>query len=146
MKVGDLLTAEDVLFLPAATDKSQVIRQLAARAAEKAGLDAEALTRDLLRREELGSTGVGSGIALPHARVQSVQRPIGIFARVDRPIEFDSVDAQPVDVVFLMVLPDTEIALQALATVARTLRDSRVAALLRSARSVADVLEVLRAG
>jgi PTS system nitrogen regulatory IIA component len=143
MKVTDLLAPEDVLFLPAAADKNQVIRQLAGRAADRSGLDAQALARDLLRREELGSTGMGSGIALPHARIPSVQRPVAILARLDRPIAFDSVDGQPVDVVFLLILPDHEAALQALATAARMLRDGQVLADVRHARSAADVLMAL---
>lgn len=143
MTMADMLASEDVLLLHDVPDKRQLIRQLATRAAARAGVDAEALVGELLRREDLGSTGVGGGIALPHARLPGVHRPGGVLAVLNPPIDYDAVDGRPVDIVFVLVLPNSDEALQALAKVARALREPGVAEHIRQARSATQLLEAV---
>jgi Phosphoenolpyruvate-dependent sugar phosphotransferase system, EIIA 2 len=85
----------------------------------------ERIAAEILKREELGSTGTGGGVAIPHARIQELNEPFGIFARLNRPIDFQAIDTRPVDLVFLLLLPGDPVGeqLKALATVARKLRD-----------------------
>src|SRR5207245_5304420 len=96
-------------------------------------------------REKLGSTGVGSGIAIPHGKLAKLDKLFGLFARLDRPIDFDALDGQPVDLIFLLLAPETAGAdhLKALARVARLLRDSDVARKLRDSRDAEDLYAVL---
>ncbi|HEV7438838.1 MAG TPA: PTS sugar transporter subunit IIA [Methylobacterium sp.] len=104
-------------------------------------LDAAAILAALRRREGLGSTGIGDGIALPHARLDAVARPLGLLARLRGPIAFDAVDERPVDLAFLLLLPAAapDEALNAIASVARRLRDPEAAEALRRARDAAGL-------
>jgi len=124
MDVKDLITPADIIPDLAAKDKRRLIEALAARAAEALELDPLAVAAALQAREELGSTGMGEGIAIPHARLAGVARPFALFARLKGPIAFDAVDERPVDLVCLLLLP-TAVGgeqLGALACVARRLR------------------------
>ena len=101
----------------------------------------------LQQREALGSTGMGGGIAIPHARLPEVRRPFGLFARLRAPVAFDAVDERPVDLVFLLLLPTDPRGeqLNALACIARCLRDAAVAAGVHGARDAAEIYAVVSA-
>ena len=104
MDLKSFLSPEDVLIDVRASDKSRLLQKLADRAANTLKLPADRIFRELSTREELGSTGTGSGIAVPHARVEGVKKPFGILVRLKQPMDFDAIDAKPVDLVFLLLL------------------------------------------
>jgi PTS system nitrogen regulatory IIA component len=131
--LSDLLRVENVIPRLKAGDKGRLIAELAKRAAAAVGLTATELVALLAAREALGSTGVGAGIAVPHARVEGLAAPLGFFARLEKPIDYEAIDGQPVDLVFLLLSPPQEAGghLAALAAVSRRLRDRRTAEALR---------------
>lgn len=133
MQVKEFLAAEDVLSFGAKT-KRDLLRTLAAHAATRLGLGVGNVLDTLLQREALGSTGIGGGVALPHARL-AVARAFGAFARLDKPVEFGAIDDKPVDLAFLLLLPDeiTDAQLRPLACVARRLKTPRLLDELRRA-------------
>jgi PTS system nitrogen regulatory IIA component len=137
MDIKDFLSPAEVLVDFPAQDKSHLLSDLSARAASLLKLDANIVSREILKREELGSTGIGEGIAIPHARMAHLEGPFGILARLKRPIDFDAIDSQPIDIVFFLLLPGTSQGnqLHALAAVARKLRDKKTLHALRSANS-----------
>jgi PTS system nitrogen regulatory IIA component len=137
MKIKDFLSASDVAIDVRANDKASLLRDLAARAASALNLSADAVATEIEKRDELGSTGIGGGVSLPHARFREVQKAFGLFVRLKQPIEFDAIDGQPVDIVFLLMLPAASQLdqLNALAAVARKLRDREVLKKLREATS-----------
>src|SRR5512139_3031350 len=137
MDIKDFLASSDVLVGIRTSDKTKLLEDLCRRAASVLNIDADKITADILKREKLGSTGVGGGVAIPHARIADVKKPFGIFARLKSAIEFDAIDRQPVDLVFLLLLPTTPAAeqLNALALVARRLRDAETT---RNARRPTD--------
>jgi PTS system nitrogen regulatory IIA component len=141
MTIEDFLAPDDVLFGLRMSGKLALLDALSRRAGESLDLPAADLLAALLRREELGSTGIGDGIAIPHARLEAVRRPHGIFARLREPIEFGAVDDRPVDLVVLLLLPAGPSAdhLNALAAVARRLRDRETATAMRQARDAAGL-------
>jgi nitrogen PTS system EIIA component len=145
MKIPDLLSPNDVMIDVKASNKRQLLQELAARAAAVAGLGADQVASHLLKREELGSTGIGKGVAIPHARLPDLQRPCGVFARLKQPIEFEAIDGQKVDVVFVLLLPaaaeDGQIG--ALALVARTLRSPGNLARLRAAKTASGLFSAM---
>lgn len=120
-----------------ASSKRQVLQALSRQAAALTGRPERSILNALLERERLGTTGVGQGVAIPHAKLPELDRLLGVFARLSRPIDFDTVDGQPVDLVFLLLAPEMAGAepLQALARVCRLLRDETIGAKLRSADS-----------
>jgi PTS system nitrogen regulatory IIA component len=126
MDIKDFLARSDVFVGIHASNKTKLLEDLCRRAASVLKVDAEKITADILKREELGSTGMGDGVAIPHARIPDVKRPFGLFARLKSAIEFDAIDRQPVDLVFLLLLPTASAGeqLNALAMVARSLRDA----------------------
>jgi len=137
MDIKKFLAPSDVFIGIRGSNKTQVLENLCRRAASTLKVDANKITADILKREELGSTGVGGGVAIPHARIAEVKRPFGLLARLKSVIEFDAIDSQPVDLVFLLLLP-TALAgeqLNALALVARRLRDADT---VRNARRATD--------
>jgi PTS system nitrogen regulatory IIA component len=144
MKIEDFLAPGSVVELKA-SDKRDVITALSRQAASALALDATAVMNALLSREELGSTGMGQGFALPHARLAEVKKPFGIFARLRRPVDFDAVDGLPVDLVFLLLLPINAQGdqLNALACVARRLRDQGTTERLRRTRDAAGAFHLL---
>jgi PTS system nitrogen regulatory IIA component len=146
MIISDFLAATDVKADVAATDKKRLLAMLARQAAAKIGIDADRIAAELYKREELGSTGVGGGVAIPHARFQQAKTPFGMLARLKKPIEYDAVDGKPVDIVFLLLLPEGaggEQQLGALASIARKLRTPEVTAALRRARDSMDMHRIL---
>ena len=145
MEIADLLTGPDaVLACVKASGKKALLAELASRAAAHFKLDERRLFDRLLERERLGSTGIGGGIAIPHARMAGISAPLGLFARLAQPIDFDSIDERPVDIVFLLVAPEGAGAdhLKALARVSRLLRDRGLVEKLRATDS-ADALYAL---
>ncbi|MET3840302.1 PTS sugar transporter subunit IIA [Bradyrhizobium sp. OAE829] len=141
MKISDLLSPTDVMIDVRASQKGPLLQELAAMAAANLGLAVDQVTSHLLKREELGSTGTGNGIAIPHARLTGLKRPYGLLAKLKQGIEFDAIDGRAVDVVFVLLLPaavESE-ALTALALVARTLRSPDTLARLRAAKNPAEL-------
>lgn len=136
MTVEEVLAPGGTLVGLRAAGKRALLEALAGRAAETLGIGPGEILSALLRREALGSTGVGDGVALPHARLDAVSQPFGMLARLRDPIAFEAVDERPVDLVFLLLLPAGAEGrhLNALACVARWLRDPGTAAALRGAR------------
>jgi PTS system nitrogen regulatory IIA component len=143
--LSDLLAPDAVLPTLKVNSKKQAIQELAAKAAELAGLPEREIFETLLQRERLGSTGVGNGIAIPHGKLPKIGRLFGLFARLERPIDFDALDSEPVDLVFLLLAPEAAGAdhLKALARVARVLRDPQTAAKLRATRDGAALHALL---
>ena len=135
--LSDLLRPEAVFTGVAAVSRKSLLQQLGFLAAPLLGIDSRGLTEALAERERLGSTGFGGGVALPHARLPTIAAPIGLFARLATPIEFDAVDDLPVDLVFALFSPSPGGAdhLKALARVSRRLRDRLFLAKLRGAGS-----------
>src|SRR5205814_21465 len=125
--------------------KKQAIVELASRAAALTGQNERVILEILQQREKLGSTGIGQGVAIPHAKMPKLDKLTGIFARLDRAIEFDSLDRQPVDLIFLLLAPEGAGAdhLKALARIARLLRDPEVTQKLRESRDAEALYAVL---
>ncbi len=134
MDLEDLLTPEGVTAHLKVTSKKQALQELSAKAAAVTGLSERAIFETLLERERLGSTGVGQGIAIPHGKLSELTRLHGLFARLETPISFDSVDDQPVDLIFLLLAPESAGAdhLKALARVSRLLRNQKMVEKLRA--------------
>jgi PTS system nitrogen regulatory IIA component len=141
MKIPDLLSPADVMIDVRTSDKNGLLRELAAKAASSLKLRVDLVAPLLLKREDLGSTGIGRGVAIPHARLPELDRPFGLLAKLKQPIEFDAIDGQAVDLVFLLLLPAAAEngQLGALALVARTLRPSEVLVRLRRAKTVSEI-------
>ncbi|HEY4169369.1 MAG TPA: PTS IIA-like nitrogen regulatory protein PtsN [Reyranella sp.] len=145
MEIADLLAGPDVvLACVKASGKKALLAELAAKAAALYKLDERRLFDRLLERERLGSTGIGGGIAIPHGRMANLDKPVGLFARLGNPVDFDSIDERPVDTVFLLLAPEGAGAdhLKALARVSRLLRDRSLVEKLRATES-ADALYAL---
>jgi PTS system nitrogen regulatory IIA component len=136
MNIKDFLSPGDVITDLRAADKMAVLQELARRASAVLELPSETISAEILKRERLGSTGVGDGIAIPHARVPGLQRPFGMLARLKPSVNFEAVDNQPVDLVFLLLAPASSQTgqLNVLACVARRLRDAGTLEGLRDAR------------
>ena len=133
-----------VLACVKASGKKALLAELAGRAAALYKLDERRLFDRLLERERLGSTGIGGGVAIPHGRMASMEKPVGLFARLGHPVDFDSIDERPVDTVFLLLAPEGAGAdhLKALARVSRLLRDRSLVEKLRATEN-ADALYAL---
>ena len=135
MEIRDFLSPSDIMIDVRASDKTHLLQQLSAQAANALDLDSDDVSEQITKREELGSTGVGNGVGLPHARLPGLKAPFGLLARLRHGIDFEAIDGQPVDVVFLLLLPETGAGAQlnALASVARALRDPDALRRLRRA-------------
>ncbi len=140
----DLITPQGIIPKLKAGSKKQALHELAKRAADVTGQHERAIFDVLLERERLGTTGMGDGIAIPHGKMSSLDRVYGLFARLERPIAFDAIDDQPVDLMFLLLAPHQSGAdhLKALARVSRTLRDADICEKLRGCES-ADAIYAL---
>ena len=148
MDIIDLLTPEGVIPNLEATSKKHALQDLAARAGPICGIDERAIFDVLLARERLGSTGVGNGVAIPHGKLAELGHLVALFAKLDTPVDFDAADDVPVDLVFLLLAPESVGAdhLKALAKVSRYLLDREVCARLRGAESVKSLHAVLTQG
>lgn len=145
MDLGDLIPADGVVASLKAKNKKQLLQELSARAARLTGLEERYIFDALLQRERLGSTGLGQGIAIPHGKFVGLKQIVGIFARLDNPIDFDAVDGEPIDIVFLLLAPEGAGAdhLKALARVSRFLREGSAVEKLRASKDPAAIYAVL---
>jgi nitrogen PTS system EIIA component len=147
MQIGELLDRSAISLRVSATDKRKALAVIAEIAARSFGLDAGHVLDALCEREHAGSTGVGHGVAAPHARVEGLTRIRGVFVRLEHPVDFDSVDDQPVDLIFALFAPKEASGvehLRALARVSRILRQADLRQQLRQART-ADAIHALLA-
>jgi len=145
MELADILSEESVLFCTDIKTKHDVLHRLAERAAKETDHSAEELFDALNDRESLGSTGLGNGIAVPHGKVAGLKGVVAVFMKLDTPVEFESVDDQPVDLVMMLLAPMGSGAdhLKALARVARILRTDSIAENLRRANDPARLYAIL---
>jgi PTS system nitrogen regulatory IIA component len=145
MDLGDLISPEGVIATLKAKSKKQVLQELSSRAAAHTGLSERDIFDTLLQRERLGSTGVGHGVAIPHGKLAALENITGLFVRLDEPIDFDAIDDQPVDLVFLLLAPESAGAdhLKALARISRLLREPKAVKKLRTSKDGAALYSVL---
>lgn len=131
-----------------ASSKKQVLQALADYAADRVGVPSASIFAALLEREKLGSTGVGRGVAIPHARLDGIEEITGIFARLETPVDFDSIDDHPVDLVFVILAPEDAGAahLQALSRISRMFRRTEVLDQLRAAEDCTEIKTVFDPG
>lgn len=144
MDIAELLKPEAVKIVSTVSSKKMLLHAISDLARQAHGLDPEATLQALQDREALGPTGVGHGVALPHARITDVDRVRGVFIRLEKPIDFSAVDRQPVDLFFGLLAPENAGVehLKALALVSRTMRDASICAKLR-ANDDADTLHTI---
>jgi nitrogen PTS system EIIA component len=144
MSLIDVLPQNGVFTSLKAQGKKQLLQDLAEKAGPVSGLESRFIFDALLQRERLGSTGIGNGIAIPHGKFDGLPRLVGLFAKLEKPIDFEAVDGQPVDLVFVLMAPEDAGAdhLKALSRVARMLRSASVTAQLRASRD-ADALHAI---
>jgi len=142
MPLTDLVAPNAILPALKVNNKKQA---LAARAAVLSGHSEKAIFEILMQREKLGSTAIGAGVAIPHGKMPSLTRLFGLFARLDRPIDFEALDGQPVDLIFLLLAPEGAGAdhLKALARIARLLRDPGITHKLRASHDAESLYAVL---
>ena len=147
MSLADLIDRDRIFPALKGKSKKQVIQDMADLAARSTGMPAREIFDQLLQRERLGSTGIGRGIAIPHARVPGIKQISGIFARLESPVDFEAIDDEDVDIVFMLLAPEGEGAdhLKALARIARVLRDPLAISKLRGSRDADAILSVLNA-
>ncbi len=133
MHLSDILDNDAVFCDVKAASKKQLLQELAKFSSKITGLDSRQIFEALLQREKLGSTGLGRGIAIPHVKFPQLDRVYGLFARLSKPINYDSVDGEPIDLVFLLLAPENAGAdhLKALARISRLLRDNKTVQKLR---------------
>jgi PTS system nitrogen regulatory IIA component len=145
MEIVDLITPQGVVANLRVTSKKQALQDLARRAADITGQPERAIFEVLIERERLGTTGVGNGIAIPHGKLSGLDRLYGLFARLENPIDFDAIDEQPVDLICLLLAPESAGAdhLKALARVSRLLRDRSVCEKLRGSDNTDAIYALL---
>ena len=145
MEITDLINLESIVPDLKASSKKQVLQELAHHAEKVVPKGHHEILDVLLERERLGTTGVGHGVAIPHGKFTDLDRPYGLFARLEHPVDFDSLDDQPVDLLFLLLVPETAGAdhLKALAKVSRTLRDKAVCDKVRGSESGDAIYAIL---
>ncbi|MGE5202449.1 MAG: PTS IIA-like nitrogen regulatory protein PtsN [Acidobacteriota bacterium] len=144
MDIADLLGPGRVIAAMRGGSKKQVLQELARRAATQTGLHERAIFDKLWERERIGSTGMGMGTAIPHARIGGLAKPFGLFARLEKAIDFEAVDERPVDLLFVLLTPEDAGAdhLKALARISRLFRDRAMCEKLRGTDNV-DALTAL---
>lgn len=145
MDLSDLVSPQGVVAHLKVSGKKQLLQELATRASAITGVPERVIFETLLERERLGTTGVGQGIAIPHGKLAGIDRIHGLFARLGEPIDFDSIDDQPVDLVFLLLAPEGAGAdhLKALARVSRLLRNQTMCEKLRAAEDKSALFALL---
>jgi nitrogen PTS system EIIA component len=145
MEMSSLLKPEAVRVLSSASSKKRLLQELGEVAASVYGIDAAIAVRALQERENLGPTGVGNGVALPHARVDGLEKVLGVFVLLEKPINFNAVDKEPVDLAFALFAPaDAGVEhLKALAKVSRALRDPGRCAKLRSNKNASTLYTII---
>lgn len=147
MNIADIISKEAVLNNVQASTKRELVQILSNKIANLSGVDERVVFDAVWERENLGSTGYGDGVAFPHARIEGLKKVSALFARLDEPVDFDSLDGKPVDLVFLLISPENSGAdhLTALATLSRVLKTEGSCANLRKARNVDELYAVLNA-
>jgi PTS system nitrogen regulatory IIA component len=145
MPLQDLVSPEAIIPALRANGKKQALMELAEKAASLSGLAAREIFDALVQRERLGTTAVGGGVAIPHGRLAKCSKIFGVFARLERPVDFEALDEAPVDLVFVLVAPEDAGAdhLNALSRVARLLRDTRIIAMLRATCDASALYSIL---
>ncbi|MGA7673708.1 MAG: PTS IIA-like nitrogen regulatory protein PtsN [Rhizomicrobium sp.] len=145
MQIADLLSPEGVVAALKVQGKKQLLQELSARASPLVRIPERRIYDTLTERERLGTTGVGQGIAIPHGRLANIDKIAGVFVRLETAIEYDAVDNQPVDLVFMLLAPEGAGAdhLKALARVSRLLRNQAVCEKLRAAKSAEALYAIL---
>jgi nitrogen PTS system EIIA component len=146
MPIPDIIAEGAIIPHLNVDSKKQLLQEISAKAAELTGRNAHEIYETLNERERLGSTGAGSGIAIPHGKLPKLERVVGLFARLDHPVDFDSIDGQPVDLVFALLAPEGAGAdhLKALSRIARLTRDPSNVQKLRTARDEASLRSLLQ--
>ncbi len=137
MELNDIISPDSILANLKPNSKKQLLQELADVGAARIGMEPPAVFETLLERERLGSTGVGNGVAIPHGKIAGIKKIVGVFAQLSKPVEFDAMDDQSVDIVFMLLAPEGSGAdhLKALSKIARVLRDQSV---LTSIRNTTD--------
>jgi PTS system nitrogen regulatory IIA component len=145
MLLSDVLPSEAIIPALRVNGKKQALQELSDRAALVSGLSARAIFDSILQRERLGPTGVGDGVAIPHGKLVKCERIFGVFARLERAIDFEALDGLPVDMIFMLIAPESAGAdhLKALAMIARKLRNPSLASKLRATRDAAAIYAVM---
>ncbi len=145
MQIADLLSPEGVLPSLKVKDKKHLLQQLAEKSAQLTQVADRRIVETLTERERLGTTGVGQGIAIPHGRLSEIKKIVGVFAKLETPIEYEAVDNQPVDLVFMLLAPEGAGAdhLKALARVSRLLRNQAACEKLRKATTSEALYAIL---
>ena len=140
-----MITPEGIIPSLKANSKKQILQELSLSAAELTGADQRDIFDTLLQRERLGSTGVGNGVAIPHGKLSAINGIVSIFAKLDNPVDFESIDGEPVDLVFLLLAPESAGAdhLKALARISRLLREPYALEKLRTSSQPAALYSVL---
>lgn len=148
MELTSILKPEAVKIISAASSKKRLLHELGELASSVYGLDANRAVDALMERENLGPTGVGHGVALPHARVDGLDVVAGVFVLLEKSVDFDAVDRQPVDLVFALFAPKEAGVdhLKALARVSRTMRDENIRSKLRANNDAATLYTILTEG
>lgn len=145
MELADILSQESVIPCAKVASKRQLLQLLAEKAASLVGIDAQVIFDTLLNREQLGSTGLGNGIAIPHGKIKGLSGVTALFARLEQPVDFDAVDDQPVDLVVMLLAPEGAGAdhLKALSKVARLLRADGIVERLRGTKDEIKLRDIL---
>ena len=145
MKLSDILSADSILLSVKAKNKRQLLQEISQFAAKSTGLDERTIFDTLLERENLGSTGFGNNAALPHGRLAELNKVYGFFIKMATPIDYEAIDKKPVDILFLLLSPESSGAdhLTALAQISRLLNDKNQVAKLREAETQAEILAIL---
>ena len=146
IEISDIQTPEAVILnLQSCSSKRQVLKEMANHAAGAVRIEPQRLLDALLERERLGTTGIGHGIAIPHARLDDLDHLVGLFARLDQPVDFEALDDQPSDLIFLLLAPNSADAdsLKALARISRVLRDPALQQRLRQEQDRKAVYRLL---
>ena len=146
MKMYDILTEKGIRTSVKAANKKQLLQEIANIASEQIGIPSMNIARSLQQREILGPTGMGNGVAIPHVKIKGLTKMYGFFATLERPIDFESADKQPVDMVFTLLAPETDQGtehLKALAMVSRVFSDKEIRSKLRSSENTDSLFAIL---
>jgi len=145
MELSELISPDSIIATLKAGSKKQALQELSEVAESLTGVSSSDVFGIVLQRERLGSTGVGQGIAIPHGKLDGLDKLFAIFARLETPINFDAMDDQPVDLIFMLLAPESAGAdhLKALARISRTLRDSSVTEKLRNSDTITAIYSIL---
>lgn len=145
MTIASLISPKAVVSNVPGNSRKQVFQVLSERLAALSGLDDRAILETLRQRERLGTTGVGQGLAIPHGRIAGLDHLVGLFAKLAKPVDFEAMDGQPVDLVFVLLAPEDAGAdhLQALARIARLFRNAGIAQKLRQVDDEATLYAIL---